>query len=196
MQKVNNGLLKGFTLIELLIAASIAAILGLAIVSTFSAGFKTYSQLKNGGLTQADVLLSFGKIEKDLRNTFHFSGINFTGDKRRLSFAGFIHRGPSIGRISYFFDTRTGGSLVKEEQPYSYSLLNNSTDGVDSKVIASLKDLAFSYYSFNPVTEQYGWQDSFNSTGGAPMQVRIRAVFREGNEDFEQEKTIPIPVSS
>ncbi len=191
MRKINNG----FTLIELLIAASIAAILGLAILATFSAGFKTYSKLKDGNLAQADVLLSFGKIEKDLRSTFHFTGINFTGDQRSISFAGFIHRGPSIGKISYFFDTSTGGSLIKTEQPYSYSLLNNSTQDIDSKVIASLKDLAFSYYSFNPATNQYSWNGSFDNTGGVPMQVRIRAVFQEGNEDFVQEKTISIPIS-
>ena len=145
MQRIN----KAFTLIELLIAASIAAILGLAILATFSVGFKTYSKLKNGNLSHADVLLSFEKIEKDLRNTFHFSGINFIGDQRSVSFAGFIHHSSSIGRISYFFDAKTGGSLIKTEQPYSYSLLNNSTDEIDSKVITSLKDMVFSYYSFN-----------------------------------------------
>ncbi len=194
MRKINS-VIRGFTLIELLIAASITAILGLAIVATFSAGFKTYSELRNGNLAQADVLLSFGKIEKDLRNTFHFSGINFTGDTRSISFASFIHRGSSIGRISYFFDTGTGGSLIKTEQPYSYSLLNHSTEDVDSKVIASLKDVTFSYYYLNPITNQYSWNDSFDIAGGVPMQVKIRAVFQEGNENFEREKTISIPIS-
>lgn len=191
MQRLN----KGFTLIEVLIAASIAAILGLAILATFSVGFKTYTKLKNGNLAEADVLLSFEKIEKDLRNTFHFSGITFTGDKRSFSFAGFINHSYSIGRISYFFDTKTGSFLIKTEQPYSYSLLNNSTDDIDTQVIASLKDMVFSYYSFNSATKQYGWNDSFNNTVGTPTQVRIRAVFQEGNEDFEWEKTILIPIS-
>lgn len=190
MRKINNG----FTLIELLIAASIAAILGLAIVATFAAGFKTYSKLKDNTLAQADVLLSFGKIEKDLRNTFHFNGINFTGDTRSISFAGFIDSNFSIGRISYLFNTN-GGSLIKTEQPYSYALLDNSTEDVDSKIIVSLKNMVFSYYYLNPMTNQYGWYDSFDNPGGVPMQVRIKAVFQEGNEDFEQEKTILIPIS-
>ena len=190
MRKINNG----FTLIELLIATSIAAILGLIIVATFAAGFKTYSKLKNSTLAQADVILSFVKIEKDLRNTFHFSGINFTGDARSVSFAGFINRNSSIGRISYSFNIN-GDTLIKKEQPYSYALLDNSTEAVDSKVIVSLKSMVFSYYSLNPVTHQYGWTDSFNSTVEIPMQVRIKAVFQEGREDFEREKTIPIPIS-
>jgi len=167
----------------------------LAILATFSIGFKTYSKLKSGNLAEADVLLSFEKIEKDLRNTFHFSGINFTGDKRSVSFAGFIHHTSSIGRISYSFVTKIGGSLIKTEQPYSYSLLNNSTDEIDTQVIASLKDIVFSYYSYNSATKQYGWNDSFNNTVGIPTQVRIRAVFQEGNEDFAREKTILIPIS-
>ena len=190
MRKINNG----FTLIELLIAASIAAVLGLAIVATFAAGFKTYSKLKDNSLAQADVLLSFGKIEKDLRNTFHFSGINFTGDTRSISFAGYIDRNFSIGRISYLFNTN-GGSLIKTKQPYSYALLDNSTEDVDSKIIVSLKNMVFSYYYLNSMTNQYGWYDSFDTPGGVPMQVRIKAVFQEGNEDFEQEKTIFIPIS-
>jgi len=190
-----SSYLRGFTLIELLIAASIAAILGLAILATFSAGFKTYNKLRNGNLAQADVLLSFEKIEKDLKNTIRFSSIKFTGDKSSISFAGFINHSSSIGRISYFFDTKTGGSLIKTEQPYSYSLLNNSSDGADSKVVAPMKDLSFSYYSFNPATKQYSWNDSFDNVGGVPMQVRIKAVFQEGNEDFEREKTILIPIA-
>ncbi len=190
MQKINRA----FTLIELLIAGCIAALLGLAVVATFAAGFKTYSQLKNGNLAQADVLLSFGKIEKDLRNTFHFTGINFTGDQRSISFAGFLSDS-SIGRISYVFNTGSGSALIKTEQPYSYSLLHNSTDGVKSKAVASLKDISFSYYCPDPYTHQYSWNDSVDSTNGIPLQVKIRAVYQEGNEDFEQEKTIPIPIA-
>ena len=196
MRKVNNPPFKGFTLIELLVAASIVAVLGLAIVSTFAAGLRAYGQLKNADIVEADVLLSFQKIEKDLKNTFYFSGIDFTGDKKEISFAGFIHGKSSIGRISYAFDPGAGGALIKTEQPFSGALLNKEFDSLDSKIIFFVKDLVFSYYCLNPETHQYGWSDSFNSANGIPAQVRIKVVFQEGKNNVEREETVSIPVSS
>ena len=141
MSKTNDLFLNGFTLVELLIAASLAAILGLAVVSTFATGFKAYNQLKNADLAQADILLSFQKMENDLKNTFHFSGIDFTGDKTRISFAGFIRGGSGIGRITYYFDAGTGKSLIKTEQPYSDALISNTTDNLATKTVTAVKDM-------------------------------------------------------
>ncbi len=195
MQKTNDLCEKGFSLIELLVAASLAAVLGLAVVATFAAGFKAYSQLKHADLARADVLLSCRKIEKDLKNTFYFSGIPFTGDKDRLSFAGFIHGGPEIGRITYSFDARKDGALIKTEQPFSDALIRGNTDGQDLTVIARHKGMSFSYFYYNADTQQYGWNDSVDVTFGIPLQVKVRAVFEEGKENFDYEKTVLIPVS-
>ncbi len=195
MSKINNPLLKGFTLVELLVAASLAAILGLAVVSTFATGLKAYGQLKNADLAQANILLSSQKIEKDLKNTFHFSGIDFTGDKTHVSFAGFIHGGSAIGRLTYYFDAGSGGALFKTEQPYSDALINNTSAGLTLKAVTAVKGLSFSYFCFNPDTQQYSWKDSFSTAAGIPTQVRIKAVFQEGKEDIEYEKTVFVPVS-
>ncbi len=184
-----------FTLIELLIAASIAAIVGLALLFTFATGLKAYSKVKDYNSLQADALISFEKIEGDLRNTVHFTGIDFIGDKRKMSFAGFINQNSRLGGISYFFDAKAGGVLIRTEQPYSYALLGNKPDGIEYKVLASVKDVNFSYCHLNPDTHKYDWNDSWGSSNGIPKAMKIKVIFREGDKNFELEKTVFMPVS-
>jgi len=201
MLRINNKFagrrhaLCAFTLIELLIAASIAAIVGLAVLFTFATGLRAYSKVKDYNSLQADALISFEKIEMDLRNTFHFSGIDFMGDKRKMSFAGFINQNSLPGGISYFFDAKAGGVLIRTEQPYSYALLGNKPDGIEYKVLASVKDVIFSYCHLNPDTHKYDWNDSWGSGDGIPEAVKIKIIFRKGDKNFELEKTVLIPVT-
>jgi len=177
-----------FTLLELLITSSIVAIIALAIFSTFSMGIRAYKRVHYFGLAQADVLLSFEKLEKDLHNTLNFSGIDFIGENRKVSFAGLI--GPqansALGRLTYYLDTKNL-SLVKEERAYSQ-------DSPTSKALASIKDVAFTYYYFDPQAREYVWQDSWQSVNGIPKAVRVKAVFKsENDKDVEITRTILIP---
>lgn len=164
--------------------------IALAVFSTFSMGVRAYKRMQYSGLTQADVLLSLEKIEKDLHNTLNFSGINFAGENRKVSFAGLV--GPaadsenlSLGRISYYFDAKNN-SLLKEESAYSQSFS-------DSKVLASIKDVVFTYCYFNTETQKYDWKDSGS---GIPTAVKIRVIFKnENDKDAETTRTVVIPVS-
>lgn len=186
-----------FTLIELMIAASIAGIVGLAIIFSFAAGLKAYSKVKDFNTSRPGILISLEKIERDLSNTFRFTGIDFAGDKKKISFAGFLNENfcIGIGRISYFFNANDGGALIRAEQPYSYALLENKPDGIKSRTAAALKDVVFSYCYFSPDSHRYDWRDSWSGGDGIPRAVKIRVVFREGDKDLELERTVFIPVS-
>lgn len=147
--------------------------------------------MQYSGLTQADVLLSFEKLEKDLRNTINFSGINFAGEREKVSFAGLMGvpvssgESLSLGRISYYFDINNK-SLVREENAYASPLS-------DSKALVSLKDVGFTYYYFNPKAENYVWADSVD---GIPKAIKIKVVFKsENDKDIEITRTVLIPVS-
>ena len=184
-----------FTLIELMIAASIAGIVGLAIIFSFAAGLKAYSKVKDFNASQPGILISLEKIERDLSNTFRFTGIDFTGDKKKISFAGFLNENFCIGRISYFFNADDGGALIRTEQPYSYALLENKPDGIKSRTAAALKDVVFSYCYFSRDSKRYDWRDSWSGGDGIPRAVKIKVVFREGDKDLELERTVFMPVS-
>lgn len=178
----------GFTLLELLIISSIIAMIALAVFSTFSMGIKAYKRMHYSGLVQADVLLSLEKLEKDLHNVLNFSGIGFAGENKKISFAGLV--GPqtdsNLGRIAYYLDAKTR-VLVKEENAYAGTFSG-------SKALASIKDIAFTYYYFDPQAREYVWQDSWQSVNGIPKAVRVKAVFKsENDKDVEITRTILIP---
>lgn len=196
MSKIKSRIAQGFTLLELLITSSIIAMIALAVFSTFSMGIKVYNRIQYSGLTQADVLFSLEKLEKDLHNTLNFSGIAFVGENRKVSFAGLV--GPqadsALGRVSYYLDTKNK-SLVKDENIYPVS--SEETYGVysqgspSSKTLASIKDIAFTYYHFDPQAREYVWGDSVN---GTPLAVKIKVTFRgENDKDVEITRTVLIP---
>jgi hypothetical protein len=182
-----------FTLIEILAVTSIMAIVGLAIFSTFAAGLKAYNRVKYSSHSGLDAWLTLKGLEKDLRNTFCFNGIEFRGSPKEISFAGLIDKNLHIGRITYYFDANTG-NLIKAQQPYSYALLENKPQGVAAKAVAYIKDITFSYYYLNPGTQLNVWKDTWDSAD-IPKIVKVRLTVRDKDKDLQLEKTVLIPVS-
>ena len=188
VESSGNQKTDAFTILELLITSSIIAMIALAIFSTFSMGIRAYKRMHYSGLAQADCLLSLEKMEKDLHNALNFSGIGFIGENKKVSFAGLVGPQPNsaLGRITYYLDTKNN-SLIKEEGFYPHSSLN-------SKALASIKDIAFRYYYFDPQAQQYVWQDSWQSVNGIPKAVRAKLTFKsENDKDVEITRTVFIP---
>ena len=82
---------KGFTLIEILVATSILGIIGLTILTTFASGLHVFERVQTFGGSQADVLLAFEEMEKDIRNVFPLSTIAFEGDTQSMTFPADIY---------------------------------------------------------------------------------------------------------
>lgn len=186
---------RGFTLIELLITSSIIAMIALAVFSTFSMGIRAYKRMRYSGLAQADCLLSLEKMEKDLHNALNFSGIDFIGENKKVSFAGLVGPQPNsaLGRITYYLDAKNN-SLMKEEGLYPVS--SQGTYGVypngslNLKALASIKDIVFTYYYFEPQAQQYVWEDSWQSVNGIPKAVRVKVTFKGDDKDVEITRTV------
>jgi len=162
--------------------------IGLAIFSTFSMGIKAYKRMHYSGLTQADVLLSLEKLENDLHNTINFSGIDFIGENKKVSFAGLtgLQADSALGRITYYFDTKNN-SLVREENAYAGTFSG-------SRALASLKDVAFTYCYLDPQTREYIWTDSWQSLNGIPGAVRTKITFKDDNDkDVKITRTVFVP---
>jgi hypothetical protein len=198
MQKKSSSLSdreRSFTLIELLITVSITAMIGLVVFSAFAAGFKIFAKVKDYNNLQTDVLLTLQKLENDLRNTFDFTGIGFSGDRKKIAFAGWVNRNSSLGRIAYQFNIGSAGTFIKTEQLYSTALLENQAGGAVSKVLAAVKDVDFSYYYLDPDTHKYDFKYSWSAAEGIPRVVKIRIIYQNENQDLQLEKSVFIPVS-
>jgi hypothetical protein len=85
--------------------------------------------------------------------------------------------------MSYYLDIKNK-SLVRDENIYSQG-------SSSSKALASIKDIVFTYYHFDPQTRECVWGDSAN---GTPLAVKIKVIFRgENKKDVEITRTALIP---
>lgn len=176
------GIKKGFTLIELMIAAAILCTVGLTIVVTFAGGLKVYYKMKNYGSVKTDALLAMEKIERDIRNAFAFTDINFIGTSDKITFPALVKSYAaknkpymSVGSISYFIDDRhSGKKIAREEKSYSASLMKEEKAKRAVAHIADIEDMDLQYYVYDPLSDTYSWEASWDKT-----------------EEIEQEKEDP-----
>lgn len=180
---------------------SILGMIAAAIFTTFSGGLNVYERVQAYGGTQADVLLFLEKIERELRNTFSISGIDFSGDSKRIAFAGLIseldferNQNISLGKILYYFDGEKG-IMVKEEQNYPQAISKSETRKSSSEILLSIENVDFSYYYFDLNKNEYEWKDSWNAGDGIPKGVKVKVTFRNGGRNVTLVRTVLIPVA-
>lgn len=191
---------KGFTLIELLVATSILGMIGAAILATFGSGFQVYERVQAYGRTQTDVFLSLEAMEADLKNTFPLSGIDFIGEAKKISFPGLIagvdnqgNPGTSLGKISYYLDSQKK-TLVKEKQEYPLAVSSSPPQESGLETLASLEDIQFDYYYFDPETERYDWKSDWDlAQEGMPIGVKIKVTFLSAEQQSQIVRTVLIP---
>lgn len=75
----------GFTLIELMIASVLVALAGLAAYHSYSQGILVWKKGQENS-NQDKAMLTLERISRDLKNTFSFSPIEFSGEETKISF--------------------------------------------------------------------------------------------------------------
>ena len=183
---------RGFTLVELMIAAAIMSIIGLVIVSTFAGGLNVYYRMRSYSTVKADVLLALEKMERDIRNTSAFTGIDFIGTSRSITFPALIRSygaagAPrmSVGSVSYFIDDRLNKrELAREEKDYSASSMRE--EGAKRAVvgIAAIEEINFEYYTYDPLSNSYSWKASWD------LREEREKKEREGEENPPKKSTL------
>ncbi|MDD5225734.1 MAG: type II secretion system protein [Candidatus Omnitrophica bacterium] len=176
---------KGFTLIELMLVAVMLGALGLAIVATFAGGLKIFNRMQSYTVTRADVLLVIEKMERDLRNTFSFKGIDFIGGPKRMTFPSVLRtvsaKGQvkeSPGSVSYYRDDSSHErALSREEKAYAQAVKKGSSEHGDIAVLAPIEDVDFQYFSYDPEAKTYSWGNEWDKS--------------EDGEDSKEEGKVP-----
>jgi prepilin-type N-terminal cleavage/methylation domain-containing protein len=199
------GLNKAFTLIELMVAASIVGLIGLAVLTVFAGGLRVYERVQSYGAARADVFFALEEMEKDLRNIFPLSAIGFEGSSKKISFPAVIETletlddeqsvVPSVGKAVYYLeDTGAEAKLLKsEKQDYSRAAAPESA-GARGQVLASVKDIEFSYYSFDEGSKAVIWKGSWSKGEGTfPKAVKVEVTFHDGSRDVRQIRTVWVP---
>ena len=213
-QPANPPTGKGFTLIELLVAASIAAIIALAVGATFAGGLKVYRSIEGRGGARTDVLLCLEKMEGDLRSMLALSDITFNGGPKKITFAGIVNS--SLGSVTYYLDEK-GENLIRKEENYPQALAEGDTGEIIREKLISVKDISFTYFIYNADLKDYEWTDSWmpefaleegtTDEGGetedeeetederTPLGVKIELSYEDRGKDVTRTRTVFMPVA-
>ena len=195
---------KGFTLIELMVSTSILGMIGLAVLTTFGSGFHVYERVQSYGGLQAEILLSLEEMGRDLSNTFSFSGIGFEGEAQKITFPAVIEAieliedeemiAVSVGRISYYLDGDDEEKiLVRDMRDYSQAGSEDQSGDHQSGSLTYVKDILFSYYFFDGISQEYGWKESWPAEEGLPAAVKIELTYEDRGQDIQLVRTVFIP---
>jgi len=177
------------------------AVVGAAILSVFASGLNVFKRVKDFGTEETLTLLSLEEFEKDLRNTFIISGIDFTGHSKEIIFAGLVKTGDpqktqslSAGQIRYYFDDNLK-CLIKEEKCWADVISKNPESKPAVKNLIGLKNAVFSYCLFNSVTAKYEWKSDWKPEEGLPRAVNIEAEFLNGAKNVKVDRIVFMPIA-
>lgn len=199
-QRIWKIRIKGFTLFELLITTSLIALMGLAIYATFARGTMVWQRVGKTNIIEREVRFTLQSLAKELRNSFKFAGIKFSGTKEQISFPTYINTAGiaetprwEVGRVNYFFDSSKKSFFRRQE---SYVDLFQSGRPDAKEVVPQVKDLEIRYYYFDVNDKKYKWKDIWDDKEIFPLGVKI-ALMVGSNEDNEDEeefvKTVYLP---
>lgn len=212
--RFNQRTKKGFTLIEMVIVTAIISVVALAIYATLNNGIKIWQKV-NSQLPEEDLNIFFDKFTLDIRNTFKFTGINFSGTTDKLEFPTLVNPVRDYGQTGKRYDVsngvnslrlqkRTVGKLIYTYEPQNQILNRYQVDfaGVYSgetnagppQSLKNVRALRFQYYFYDKERKEYLWQDEW-SKEGLPLAVKVELEFDDGRETKKFIKTVGIPAS-
>jgi len=188
---------RGFTLLELLITTSLIALMGLAIYSTFARGVTIWERGNKTNIGEQEARFILDSLAKELRNSFKFSGVEFSGTKSGISFPTYVNTAGiaqdpkwEVGKVSYFYDS---GKKSFFRRQASYIDLFQEDLPEAKEVVFQVEDLEISYYFFDTIGKTYNWKDSWADKENFPLGVRIALTVGTGEGEEKFVKTIYLP---
>lgn len=190
----------GFTFIEIVFVVSLVAVVSFAVYSVFSQGINIWQRLAQEAKTD-EINIFCERISTELRNSFLFTGIDFTGTEYSISFPGLVlsrlssgeSQEMTVGRINYSFDIQDK-VLNRRQSDYSQVFQLKYTPW--RQVLSGVKNLKFKYYYYDPKQELYLWKDFWEGpkeVTALPLAVRVEIGFDKDVRIKTVTRTITIP---
>ncbi|MCM8796060.1 MAG: prepilin-type N-terminal cleavage/methylation domain-containing protein [Candidatus Omnitrophica bacterium] len=196
MRKSNYRYLAAFTLIEMLIVSAILSVVGLAIYATLNNGIKIWQKV-NTPLPEEDLNIFFDRFSLELRNSFKFTGINFSGTKEMLEFPTLVNslrlQKRTVGKVIYIYEPQN--QILNRYQLDFAGVYMGETNLTFRQSLRNIKSLRFQYYFYDKDKKEYLWQDEWLKED-LPLAVRLELEFDNGKESKKFTKTVNIPTSS
>lgn len=188
----------GFTFVELILAASIFAIVAVAIYSTFGTGISAWKKTQKAQNVYQDIRLALDKMAQDLESAVLYKDepdfSNFAGMNNQVSFYTLvdvfrempIH--PELRKITYSLD---GNTLRRLEQTFAESVQEEQTQESE-EIAGQISKLNFFYYY--EVADDEPWMEAWDSAQSIPRGVKIDLELNgEAEENLAFTKYVFIP---
>ena len=184
----------GFTLVELMLVCALLAVVSLAVYSVFSSGIRIWQSVLRQ-TPYEDLNVFFDKLAGDLRNTFNYKGIGFSGETDKFSFATLVNSqrldSQTVGKVIYAYN-RLDESLSREERDYSHVYSDDA--GFVTEMMKNISSLKFSYYEYDDEMDKYMWHDSWAIEDETiPLALRVELEYYDDRNTIELTRTIDIP---
>ena len=185
------------TLLELLIATALVAIAALVVAQAFSAGFRVWSRASQLGGNYADSVIALESFQQDVRNTIPCRKAAFRGGPTWVEIPGLVMgnekeaiREP-LGLIRYEFD-----SVGQKFERVITSCQDNSSDISRRECLAGgVKSITILYAESGDATGgSLAWGGAWEGRTNNPVAVKVMWRGQQGDETFEFERTVSMPV--
>jgi len=187
---------RGFTLIEMLMVTGILSVVALAMYATLSNGIKIYQKV-NRELPEEDLNIFFAKFTLDIKNTFKFTGINFSGAIEKVEFPTLVNSlrfaKRTVGKLIYAYEPATG--ILNRYQVDFSGAYSGESNARPRQSLRNVRALKFQYYIYDEQNKVYLWQDEYGRNEGLPLAVRVELEFDDGREIKRFTKTVSLPAS-
>ena len=185
----------GVTLIEVLIVVSIIGLAVCAVASAIAAGILVWDQAKNFDAERMAALDLFEYLERDLRNSFPFYAIEFSGVQDEITFPGMVmplvpdDDTPTyrLGEISYRFD-EPERTIYRRTRTYP-------CESAESAWETFVTDVAAMEISYLEDADDTGnapaWRDTWSDgEGPLPAAVKVELVLGQTDHPITMTRTV------
>lgn len=170
---------EGLTFLELLIVSVLVGVVVLAIYGLLSTGLRIWVRIQKP-LSAEDINIFLDKFQSDLRNSFLFMGIDFSGAKASLAFATLVRsprlKAETVGRALYFYDANNK-ALIRELGDFSD--VYSEHEGSLKQTLSKVESLKFWYYTFDEPTKKYVWLEEWLTPEVLPLAVRMELKIKD-----------------
>ncbi len=189
----NNRNKEGFTLIEVVIVTAMAAVISLALYSTLSNGLRIWKKV-NDSSVEEDIGFFLARMNTDVRNSFVFKTIPFTGTAEHVDIPTLVmfpqSHAKTIGKVVYAFDPY---AHTLTRRSWDYSRISREAQGAAAQSLQSVKRAGFQYYYYDPEKKDYLWVQEWQRKS-LPVAVRVE-IELNGREGITA-RTMRIPVEA
>jgi len=194
---------RAFTLIEITLGVALAAVVGLAVFSTFLSGVRLWQRHQEGTCVHQTALF-VERMQRDLENGSPYAAWELRGNATQCEFPAFVRfvAGPGQetlgpGRILYAWDPASA-EIRRAVASVSDDFQGAAVEG--RPVLSGVESFTLSYYFLNPQSDEYAWSEQWPpeslvlKEGVWPLAVRCEVSVRDDKKTYEAVKIFSLPL--